>query len=95
MIPWKSLEPWVLLLQQESYLPYINLGHKNLGYKISTAILKNHMQKTLHAIFGQNQSTAIKNRTILRTISTIQDVTDVSYKLNSNLALNSWEHFTE
>ena len=47
MIPRESLTPWVLLIKQESYLPYIK-GHKkdignyrpislfNLDYKIYT-----------------------------------------------------------
>ena len=48
MTPWKSLAPWALLLVQESYLLYINLG-----YKIYTTILKNHMQATLDAIIGE------------------------------------------
>ena len=59
MTPWKSLAPWALLLVQESYLLYINLG-----YKIYTTILKNHMQATLDAIIGENQSAAIKNNNI-------------------------------
>ena len=45
------------------------------------------MQKTLEAIIGENPSAAIKMRTVLQTISTIQDVIDVSYKLNTNVAL--------
>ena len=45
------------------------------------------MQKTLEAIIGENRSAAIKMRTVLQTISTIQDVIDVSYKLNTNIAL--------
>ena len=69
---------WVLLLEQELYL---------LGYKIYTTILKNHMQKTLGAIIGENQSAAINTRAILLTFSTIRDVIDVSYNLNSDLAL--------
>ena len=59
MTPWKSLAPWALLLVQESYLLYINLG-----YKIYTTILKNHMQATLDAIIGEKQSAAIKNNNI-------------------------------
>ena len=86
MTPWKSLAPWVLILEQESYLLYINLYYKNLGYKIYTTILKNRMQTTLAAIIDENQSAAIKNRTILRTFSTTRDVIDVSHNLNSNLA---------
>ena len=86
MTPGENLAPWVLLLVQESYLLYINSDYKYLGYKIYITILKNHMQTTLDAIIGENQSAAIKNRTILPTFSTIQDVIDVSHKLNSNLA---------
>ena len=77
----------MLLLEQEPYVLYINSNHTNLGYKIYTTILKNHMQKTLDAIIGEKQSVATKNRTILQTFSTIGDVTDVPYK--SNLALIS------
>ena len=62
--PWESLAPWVLLLVQESYLLYINSDYKNLGYKIYTTILKNHMQATLDAIISENQSAAIKNNNI-------------------------------
>ena len=86
MTPWESLAPWALLLEQESYLLYINLYYKNLGYKIYTAILKNRMQTTLDAIIGEKQSAAIKNRTILHTFSTTRHVIDVSHNLNSSLA---------
>ena len=61
---WKSLAPRVLILVQESHMLYINSGYKNLGYKIYTTILKNHMQATLDAIIGENQSAAIKNNNI-------------------------------
>ena len=64
MTPWKSLTLWVLLLVQESYLLYINSDYKNLGFIIYTTILKNHMQATLDAIIGENQSAAIKNNNI-------------------------------
>ena len=75
---------------------YINLNYTNLGYKIYTTILKNHMQKTLDAIIGENQSVATKNRTILHTFSTIRDVIDVPYKSNLALiSLNFRERFTE
>ena len=92
----KSLAPWVLLLEQEPYVLYINLNYTNLGYKIYTTILKNHMQKTLDAIIGENQSVATKNRTILHTFSTIRDVIDVPYKSNLALiSLNFRDIFTE
>ena len=75
---------------------YINSNYTNLGYKIYTAILKNHMQKTLDAIIDENQSVATKNKTILHTFSTIQDVIDVPYKSNLALiSLNFRDIFTE
>ena len=86
MTPPKSLAPWVLLLQQEPYVLYLNLNYTNLRYEIYTEILKNHMQKSLNANIGENQSVATKNRTILHTFSTIREVIDVSYK--SKLALS-------
>ena len=49
-------------------------------------MLKNYMQTTLDAIIGEDESAAIKSRTILHTFSTIQDVIDVSHNLNSSLA---------
>ena len=73
MTPWKSLAPWVLLLEQESYLLHIKLDYINVGYKIYNTIPKNQMQTVLDAMIGENQSTAIKNRTILHTFSTIRD----------------------
>ena len=86
----------MLLLEQEPYVLYINWNYTNLGYKIYTTILKNHMQKTLDAIIGENQSVATKNRTILHTFSTIRDVIDVPYKWNLALiSLNFRERFTE
>ena len=86
----------MLLLEQEPYVLYINSNYTNLGYKIYTTILKNHMQKTLDAIIGENQSVATKNRTILHTFFTIQDVIDVPYKSNLALiSLNFREPFTE
>ena len=47
------------------------------------------MQQTLNNIIGENQTAAIKNRTILHTLSTIRDIIDVSNKLNKNLSLIS------
>ena len=63
----------------------------NLDYKIFTTILKNRMQKTLDNMIGQNQTAAIKNRTILHTLSTIRDIIDVSNKLNKNLSVISFD----
>ena len=60
----------------------VNLDYTNLGYKIYTTMLMNHIQKTTDAIFGENQSVATKNRTLLHTFSTIPDVIAVPYKLN-------------
>ena len=75
---------------------YINLNYTNLGYKIYTAILKNHMQKALDTIIGEKQSVATKNRTLLYTFSTIRDVIDLPYKTNLALiSLNFRELFTE
>ena len=75
---------------------YINSNYTNLGYKIYTTILKNHMQKTLDATIGENQSVATINRTMLHTFSTTRDVNDVPYKLNIALiSLNFPERFTE
>ena len=45
------------------------------------------MQQTLDNIIGQKQTAAIKNRTILHTLSTIRDIIDVSNKLNKNLSV--------
>ena len=73
MTPWKSFAPWVLLLEQESYLLHIKLDYINLGYKNCNTIPKNHMQTTLDAIIGENQSSAIKNRIILHTFPAIRD----------------------
>ena len=71
MTPGKNLAPWVLFLEQESYLPYTNLDYKDLGYKIYTTIHKNQMQKSRDKIIDENQSASIKRRTILNTFSTI------------------------
>ena len=46
---------------------YKKLDYKNLDYKNYTTILNNHIQETLDAIIGENQSVAIKNRKILHT----------------------------
>ena len=87
---------WELPLEQEPYVLYVNSNYTNLGYNIYTTSLKNHMQKTLDAIIGENQSVATKNRTILHTFSTIGDITDVPYKSYLALiSLNFRELFTE
>ena len=52
----------MLLLEQQPYVLYINSNYANLGYKIYTTILKNHMQKTLDTIIGENQSVATKKQ---------------------------------
>ena len=52
---------------------------------IYTTILKNHMQTTIDAIIGENQSAPVKNRTIKQTFSNIGDVIDL-LKLNIYLA---------
>ena len=72
---------------------YINSNYTNLGYKIYTTILKNHMQKTLDAIIDENQSVATKNRTILHTFLTILDAIDVPYPALASL--NFRERFAE
>ena len=59
----------------------------NLDYEIYNTVLKNWMQKTLDTIIAENQSAAIKNRTILHTLFTICDIIDVSNKLNKNVSV--------
>ena len=65
---------------------YRSISLLNLDYKIYTTILKNRMQQTLNNIIGENQTGAIKNRTIIHTLSTIRDIVDISNKLNKNLS---------
>ena len=96
MTPSKSLAPWVLLLEQEPYVLYINLNYTNLGYKIYTTIFKNHMQKSLDPIISENQSVATTSKRIFHTFSTIRHVIDVLYKSNLPLiSLNFRELFTD
>ena len=86
----------MLLVEQEQYVLQINLNYTNLGYKIYTTTLKNHMQKTLDAIIGEKQLFATKNRTTLHTFSMVRGVIDVPYKSNLALkSLNFREPFTE
>ena len=59
----------------------------NFDYKVYTTILKNRMQKTLDTIISENQSAAIKNRTILHTLSIICEIGDVSNNLNKSLSV--------
>ena len=47
------------------------------------------MQQTLNNIIGENQTAAMKNRTILHTLSTIRDIIDVPNKLDKNLSVIS------
>ena len=44
------------------------------------------MQTKLDTIIGENQSAAIKNRTISHTLSNICDITNASNKLKNNLS---------
>ena len=64
-----------------------------LDYKIYTTILKNRMQQTLNNIKGENQTAAIKNRTILHTLSAIRDIIDISNKLDKTLSVISLDFF--
>ena len=68
---------------------YRPISLSNLDYKIFTTILKNRIQTTLDDIIGSNQTAAIKNRTILHTLSTIRDTIDISNILNKNLSVIS------
>ena len=62
-------------------------------------ILKNSLQKTLDAIIGKNQSTAIKKTIILQSLtvlltillSAILDIIDVPNKLNKTFNRFYWE----
>ena len=98
MTPWKSLAPWVLPLVQEPYLWYIHLYQQNLGHKIYTTIIKNHMKKTIDAIIGEKQSAAIKKQNDITHIFQHSRCNWCSHNLNSRLAwtsLNFREPFTE
>ena len=60
----ESFAPWVLLLEQESYLSYIkNVIEKMIDdCKLQTHILlnlKNQLQKKLDTIIGENQPASI------------------------------------
>ena len=45
------------------------------------------MQKIIVTIIGENQSAAMKSRTILHTLSAICDIIDASNKLNNNVSV--------
>ena len=53
------------------------------------------MQKTSVTIITEKQSAAVKNKTILYTLSFICDVVDVSNKLNENLSVISSKSLVE
>ena len=67
----------------------------NLNYQIYPTVLKKRMQKTSVTIITEKQLAAIKNKTILHTISIICDVVDVSNKLNKNLSVISSKSLLE
>ena len=72
----ENLAQWTLLLEQESYLPYIKKVIKKILQTIDSyiAILKNQTAKTLDTIIGENLSPAIKkNPIILHTLFTTCD----------------------
>ena len=58
-------------------------------------ILKNRMQKTSVTIITEKQSAAVKNKTILHTLSTICNAVDVSNKLNNSLSVISTKPLVE
>ena len=74
---------------QKDIASYRPISLLNLNYKICTATLKNRMQQTLDNTIGENQTAAIKNTTILHTLSTIRDIIDASNKLNKILSVIS------
>ena len=67
----------------------------NLNYQVYPTILKHHMQKPSFTIITEKQSAAIKNKTVLHTLSVIGDVVDVSNKLNKNLPVLSSKSLVE
>ena len=76
MTPGESLAPSVLILEQESYLPYIKKVIKhiakyrpisllNLNYKTYTTNSQESNANTSVTIIGEHHSQTIKNRTTL------------------------------
>ena len=61
----------------------------NLIKKFILQFLRIECKKQQMHLIGENQPAAIKNRTILHTLSTIRDIIDVSNKLNKNLPVIS------
>ena len=74
---------------------YRPISPLNLNYQIYPAILKNRIQETSVTIIIEKKSAAIKNKTILHTLSIIRDVVDVSNKLNKNLSVISSKSLVE
>ena len=68
--PGKTLAPWMLALEQESYLSYIKKAIKNILQTTEPS------HSSLDAIIGANKSAAIKKRSILQRLSTTRHIID-------------------